>query len=224
VGLGEAVAAAASPPARSPEQLRALGLSASALELERARERAGEGLLEWESWMVVGLGQAGRGGGMEEKEQQEEEQVSHLCACIGSPCLRHCGHGASIGGHNGHGEAACVAAGATGGAAAAAAVSPPADRARDGSRLRRGPEREGGGGGGGESFVHVHWVAVPKALRARRVNRRSQRPPPPHPRRLRMISRSSREGWTTEAAGRSTGPSWREAGASCRTTSVTQLS
>jgi hypothetical protein len=25
--------------------------------------------------------------------------VSHLCACIGSPCLRHCGHGASIGGH-----------------------------------------------------------------------------------------------------------------------------
>jgi hypothetical protein len=24
--------------------------------------------------------------------------VSHFCACIGSPCLRHCGHGASIGG------------------------------------------------------------------------------------------------------------------------------
>jgi hypothetical protein len=23
--------------------------------------------------------------------------VSHFCACIGSPCLRHCGHGASIG-------------------------------------------------------------------------------------------------------------------------------
>eukprot|EP01047_Picozoa_sp_COSAG01_P032970 COSAG01_NODE_2405_length_7756_cov_2.156589_2_plen_87_part_00 len=23
--------------------------------------------------------------------------VSHLCACIGSPCLRHCVHGASIG-------------------------------------------------------------------------------------------------------------------------------
>jgi hypothetical protein len=28
-----------------------------------------------------------------------------------------------------------------------------------------------GGGGGGESFLRVHWVAVPKALRARRVNR-----------------------------------------------------
>jgi hypothetical protein len=25
---------------------------------------------------------------------------------------------------------------------------------------------------GGESFMHVHWVAVPKTLRARRVNRR----------------------------------------------------
>jgi hypothetical protein len=30
----------------------------------------------------------------------------------------------------------------------------------------------GGGGGGGESFLRVHWVAVPEALRARRVNRR----------------------------------------------------
>jgi hypothetical protein len=29
----------------------------------------------------------------------------------------------------------------------------------------------GGGGGGGESFLRVHWVAVPEALRARRVNR-----------------------------------------------------
>jgi hypothetical protein len=29
-----------------------------------------------------------------------------------------------------------------------------------------------GGGGGGESFLRVHWVAVPEALRARRVNRR----------------------------------------------------
>jgi hypothetical protein len=28
------------------------------------------------------------------------------------------------------------------------------------------------GGGGGESFLRVHWVAVPQALRARRVNRR----------------------------------------------------
>jgi hypothetical protein len=30
-------------------------------------------------------------------------------------------------------------------------------------------------GGGGESFIRVHWVAVPKALRARRVNRRRTR-------------------------------------------------
>jgi hypothetical protein len=30
-------------------------------------------------------------------------------------------------------------------------------------------------GGGGESFLRVHWVAVPKALRARRVNRRRRR-------------------------------------------------
>ena len=29
----------------------------------------------------------------------------------------------------------------------------------------------GGGRGGGESSLRVHWVAVPKALRARRVNR-----------------------------------------------------
>eukprot|EP01047_Picozoa_sp_COSAG01_P001155 COSAG01_NODE_24_length_37608_cov_19.303154_42_plen_174_part_00 len=30
----------------------------------------------------------------------------------------------------------------------------------------------GGGGGGGECFLRVHWVAVPKVVRARRVNRR----------------------------------------------------
>jgi hypothetical protein len=33
----------------------------------------------------------------------------------------------------------------------------------------------GGGGGGGESFLRVHWVAVPKATRARRPNRRRRR-------------------------------------------------
>jgi hypothetical protein len=32
-----------------------------------------------------------------------------------------------------------------------------------------------GGGGGGESFLCVDWVAVPEALRARRVNRRRRR-------------------------------------------------
>jgi hypothetical protein len=31
--------------------------------------------------------------------------VSRSCACIGSPCLRHCGHGASIGGGRGVGPA-----------------------------------------------------------------------------------------------------------------------
>jgi hypothetical protein len=35
----------------------------------------------------------------------------------------------------------------------------------------------GGGGGGGESFLRVHWVAVPKALRARRASRRRRRQP-----------------------------------------------
>jgi hypothetical protein len=29
--------------------------------------------------------------------------VSHSCACIGSPCLRHCVHGASIGAGAAHG-------------------------------------------------------------------------------------------------------------------------
>eukprot|EP01047_Picozoa_sp_COSAG01_P025405 COSAG01_NODE_1603_length_9758_cov_7.506471_8_plen_144_part_00 len=38
-------------------------------------------------------------------------------------------------------------------------------------------------GGGGESFLRVHWVAVPKALRARRVNRRRRRPPQGQPTR-----------------------------------------
>eukprot|EP01047_Picozoa_sp_COSAG01_P033062 COSAG01_NODE_2417_length_7736_cov_7.862511_6_plen_121_part_00 len=33
--------------------------------------------------------------------------VSHSCACIGSPCLRHCVHGASIGGGGAEGQALC---------------------------------------------------------------------------------------------------------------------
>jgi hypothetical protein len=46
-----------------------------------------------------------------------------------------------------------------------------------GRRTARGSRSWGayGGGGGGESFLRVHWVAVPKALRARRVNRRRRR-------------------------------------------------
>jgi hypothetical protein len=49
-----------------------------------------------------------------------------------------------------------------------------------------------GGGGGGESFLRVHWVAVPKALRARRVNRRrggGTRWPPSEPRAPRGTQR-----------------------------------
>jgi hypothetical protein len=37
------------------------------------------------------------------------------------------------------------------------------------------PGTDGGGGGGGESCLRVHWVAVPEAVRARRVNRRRRR-------------------------------------------------
>jgi hypothetical protein len=39
----------------------------------------------------------------------------------------------------------------------------------------RDQQSGGGGGGGGESFLCVDWVAVPEALRARRVNRRRRR-------------------------------------------------
>jgi hypothetical protein len=43
-----------------------------------------------------------------------------------------------------------------------------------------GTDGGGGGGGGGESFPRVDWVAVPKALRARRVNRRRGQPTQRH--------------------------------------------
>lgn len=36
----------------------------------------------------------------------EPSWVSHFCACIGSPCLRQCVHGAPIGAH-GHLESKC---------------------------------------------------------------------------------------------------------------------
>jgi hypothetical protein len=50
--------------------------------------------------------------------------VSRLCACIGSPCLRHCVHGASIGGGGALVPALCARAGAAG------AAGQPRDRAR----------------------------------------------------------------------------------------------
>jgi hypothetical protein len=39
-----------------------------------------------------------------EAQARAAEAVSRSCACIGSPCLRHCGHGASIGACQGSGE------------------------------------------------------------------------------------------------------------------------
>eukprot|EP01047_Picozoa_sp_COSAG01_P025487 COSAG01_NODE_1612_length_9735_cov_74.461810_8_plen_506_part_00 len=52
----------------------------------------------------------------------------------------------------------------------AAEPSSPLIGAHDEGRAQHEPPC-GGGGGGGESFPRVDWVAVPKALRARRVNR-----------------------------------------------------
>jgi hypothetical protein len=80
--------------------------------------------------------------------------------------------------------AAAVGAEAQGPAVAAGGVAPLV-RARDDEEstavaaVARTQEGGGGGGGGGdddgESFLRVHWVAVPKATRARRVNRRRRR-------------------------------------------------
>jgi hypothetical protein len=58
------------------------------------------------------------------RAQESSAAVSRPGACIGSPCLRHCGHGASIGGGRG-GEAA--AGGAGGAAAAVRTAAPDAD-------------------------------------------------------------------------------------------------
>jgi hypothetical protein len=46
---------------------------------------------------------------------------------------------------------------------------PPAD---DPSERHSALPRTPRAGAGGESFLRVHWVAVPEALRARRLNRR----------------------------------------------------
>eukprot|EP01047_Picozoa_sp_COSAG01_P023905 COSAG01_NODE_1458_length_10252_cov_247.726288_12_plen_304_part_00 len=86
-----------------------------------------------------------------------------------------------------------VAAGAGGGAAARAGS------ARGGSGARcaaRGAAGQAGGGEaaarGGESFPRVDWVAVPKALRARRVNRRRSRSALARPRSSRRSGRRRR--------------------------------
>jgi hypothetical protein len=53
-----------------------------------------------------------RGSDCEATPSVPEELVSHSCACIGSPCLRNCVHGASIGGGAGYAGGAGGAAGA----------------------------------------------------------------------------------------------------------------
>jgi hypothetical protein len=47
-------------------------------------------------------------------EMRRLRKVSHFCACIGSPCLRQCVHGASIGGVGVLGGARCCACAAAG--------------------------------------------------------------------------------------------------------------
>jgi hypothetical protein len=61
----------------------------SQLEQERAHSRRlGE--------RVVALEAGERHAARALEEVRGQLEVSHLCTCIGSPCLRHCVHGASI--------------------------------------------------------------------------------------------------------------------------------
>ena len=65
----------------------------SQLEQERAHSRRlGE--------RVVALEAGERHAARALEEVRGQLEVSHLCTCIGSPCLRHCVHGASIGGED----------------------------------------------------------------------------------------------------------------------------
>jgi hypothetical protein len=108
--------------------------------------------------------------------------VSHSCACIGSPGLRHCVHGASIGGS----LELRPASSRGGGPRGVTSGSPTGQRSRSAGSVRaasaqqqRASARLGGVASAaaaarrpkGESFMRVYWVAVPKALRARRVNK-----------------------------------------------------
>jgi hypothetical protein len=91
------------------------------------------------------------------------------------------GGGGEGGGGGGGGGGRGRGRGGGGTRAAAAAAGGEAERrgagggeAGGGARERQGGGQGGQGGGradGGESFLRVHWVAVPEALRARRVNR-----------------------------------------------------
>jgi hypothetical protein len=78
---------------------------AAAHVTEEEQEGAAEALEEWETSELAAAAAA-------------VAQVSRSCACIGSPCLRHCGHGASIGGGGGGGAGADGAGGADAGVGA----------------------------------------------------------------------------------------------------------
>jgi hypothetical protein len=139
--------------------------------------------------------------------------VAAMAALISDAVWTRCGSlfddGWTAAADRGNGSAAAAAAAACERAVPAEAIERACERARrevarivsalQASLGLAAPPSEGtggGGGGGGESFLRVHWVAVPKALRARRVNRkrrRRRRPPsplavdpPPPPRGARL--------------------------------------
>jgi hypothetical protein len=85
--------------------------------------------------------------------------VSRILMGIRSPCLRNCVHGASIGIE----EEAAEAEQRT------RRMQQQADEAA--AELAARIEKEAAESEERESFPHGDWVAVPKALRARRVNR-----------------------------------------------------
>jgi hypothetical protein len=97
------------------------------------------------------------GGGAEGPTEAEAAAVSRSCACIGSPCLRRCGHGASIGsggcasvitGRGGRGRAAArrrrwpCGRGWRGAAGVSTTVAPPNKNAR--SADKHAPQRHRG--------------------------------------------------------------------------------
>jgi hypothetical protein len=88
-----------------------------------------------------------------------------MAAVIESPCLGNCMHSVSMGGPQGVGSEGRDRAGMQGQLSG-----------WRGSCLRRSSwwscvTTEGRRRGCGESFLRVHWVAVPKAMPARRINR-----------------------------------------------------
>jgi hypothetical protein len=87
-----------------------------------------------EAGVGVAAGGGGGGGGSPQcarlRALAAADEVSHLCACIGSPCLRQCVHGASIGvparcGGGGRGEPVPRRAGAPQPLVVVVVVAPP---------------------------------------------------------------------------------------------------